>query len=446
MLQSGHAAHASVATLSPAVPVPPSAPVTTPRTRLRLDQVSRILRGRAPGQLIVQYTDKCNAACPQCDMRMSAAFQRSTLPFDTAKRSIDHAAANGVAALSITGGEPLLYLKDVSALLKHAHDSGILLTRTGTNGFLFVNSDKPDFEARVTRVAESLIAARVYTFWISIDSADAQVHETMRGLPGVIAGIRKALPIFHRLGLHPSVNLGINRNVAGAAAPRFENPDDTYAFFRAAFRRFYDTVINLGFTIANACYPMSTPAQDSTGLAAVYQATANAPIVDFAPAERAAMYRALHDTIPEYRGKIRIFSPRTSLLSLIRQHTGGENHAAPCRGGVDYFFVDAKRGHAFPCGYRGSEDLGPYWALDLNKKTEPATCRKCDWECWRDPSELTEPGLALTSRPWSLISRTVTDPIYARTWWEDVRYMRACNYYSARTKPDYAKLARFART
>jgi hypothetical protein len=68
-----------------------------------------LIRLRAPGQLIIQYTDKCNAACPQCNMRVSAPFERSKLSIDGVKRIIDHAAAQGVAALSITGGEPLLY-------------------------------------------------------------------------------------------------------------------------------------------------------------------------------------------------------------------------------------------------------------------------------------------------------------------------------------------------
>ncbi len=198
-----------------------------------------------------------------------------------ARRSIDHAAANNVVALSITGGEPLLYLNEVTSLLRHACDVGIPLTRTGTNGFLFQNSDSARFEARIARIAESLVQADVYTFWISIDSADPAVHERMRGLPGVIEGVRKALPIFHAHGLYPSVNLGINRNVGGPEAPRFERGEDMYAFFRDAFRRFYDRAIDLGFTIANACYPMSVPAGDPSGLTAVYQATASTSIVDF---------------------------------------------------------------------------------------------------------------------------------------------------------------------
>ena len=72
---------------------------------------------------------------------------------------------------------------------------------------------RPAFEKRVSGLAEQLVNAGVYTFWISIDSADPGVHESMRGLKGVWDGIRKAIPIFHRHGLYPSANLGINRKM-----------------------------------------------------------------------------------------------------------------------------------------------------------------------------------------------------------------------------------------
>jgi hypothetical protein len=52
--------------------------------------------------------------------------------------------------------------------------------------------------------------------------------------------------------------------------------------------------------------------------------------------------------------------------------------------------------------------------------------------------------MALT-RPWALGARFFADPQYARTWFEDLRYMGACSYFSSRTKPDYKRLARFSR-
>jgi MoaA/NifB/PqqE/SkfB family radical SAM enzyme len=408
-------------------------------------ELSRLLQKRVPGQLIIQYTDKCNAACPQCNMRVSAPFARSKLTTDEVKRIIDHAAQSGISALSITGGEPLLYLKDVCALLRHAKEAGIRYTRTGTNGFLFLHPERPNFERKVTEVCEQLLASGIYTFWISIDSADVAVHEQMRGLPGVIAGVERALPIFHSMGLYPSVNLGINRNVGGQPPPDDIAPDAFYDYFRQGFKQFYERVIGMGFTIVNACYPMSVPAGDETGLSAVYQASADDRIVQFSDAERALIFQALYDTIPEYRHRIRIFSPRTSLRTLVQQYAEGSDKAYPCRGGIDYFFVDARDGNAYPCGYRGEENLGKFWELDLNRRDTKARCTQCDWECFRDPSEMFGPIVSLFAEPMNLLRRTWNDPAHTRLWWEDLRYLCACDYFNAHKPPRYAKLHEFRR-
>ncbi|MDY7037306.1 MAG: hypothetical protein SV375_14220 [Thermodesulfobacteriota bacterium] len=53
---------------------------------------------KAPEQLIIQLTDKCNARCPQCGMRITEKFRRSTLPPDLVKRIIDTAAQRRVRA------------------------------------------------------------------------------------------------------------------------------------------------------------------------------------------------------------------------------------------------------------------------------------------------------------------------------------------------------------
>jgi len=105
------------------------------------------------------------------------------------------------AAKAFTGGEPFLHRQDILELVRHATRAGIPYTRTGTNGFLFMHHDRPGWKSRIQRFADDLAGTGLYTFWISIDSADADVHKTMRGLPGVIRCIEKALPILHRRGI-----------------------------------------------------------------------------------------------------------------------------------------------------------------------------------------------------------------------------------------------------
>ena len=183
--------------------------------------LARLKTGRLPGQLIIQLTDRCNATCPQCGMNIRERYPRHTLVRDDVRRMIDAAARQGIDAVSFTGGEPLLVLNDLVDLIRHAGAAGITFIRTGTNGFSFQSPDKPDFSDRVHRLAETLAATPLRNFWISIDSADPETHEQMRGFAGVIRGIERAIPIFHAHGLHPSANLGINRNLNGRPAIPF---------------------------------------------------------------------------------------------------------------------------------------------------------------------------------------------------------------------------------
>ncbi|EPR44379.1 Radical SAM domain protein [Desulfovibrio sp. X2] len=425
--------------------------MTAPRPfSASLKILGRLARGRLPGQVVIQYTDRCNAACAQCGMRRDNDMPRTAMEPDAARRMLDALAARGVAAVSFTGGEPLLCLDEICALARHARAAGISHVRTGTNGFLFTGSDRPSFERRVHTLAEKLLAAGFSTFWISLDSAGTEAHERNRGLPGVVAGIERALPIFHEHGLYPSVNLGINRLTGGGEPlPHLEDAGRE-AFFEAtrlAFSRFYMRAEELGFTIANACYPMS---REEGG--AVYQASSAADMISFSRAEKRELFAALADAVPQHRHRMRIFTPVSSLMALIRDLDAAAPgtaplsapFSAPCRGGIDFFYVDCADMQAYPCGYRGDEPLGPAKALDPRRVRDKAFCRRCEWECFRDPSELAAPLLSLFSAPFSLAARFASDRAFARAWLGDLTYYRACGWFDARRPPDSAALARFA--
>ncbi|SHJ17426.1 Radical SAM superfamily enzyme, MoaA/NifB/PqqE/SkfB family [Malonomonas rubra DSM 5091] len=393
------------------------------------------LQGRVPGQLVIQYTDLCNAQCPQCGMRASNDFPRTTLGVERTKEIIATAAEKGFAALSFTGGEPFLHLDEVCALSCYADQQGIDYIRTGTNGYLFAGSDKAGFSDKVKRLADKLAATPIRNIWVSIDSSDPQVHEQMRGLPGVIRGIEKALPLFAERGIYLSANLGINRNFAG----RQEREELDADFFRAGFDRFYRYVADLGFSIANVCYPMwSEPEQADTE--AVYAATTSDQITYFSHVEKLALFSALFETIPQHRQRLRIFTPRASLHALLNQYRGEEHLSSSCRGGIDFFFVDSADGNTYPCGYRGEENLGPFEQLEMKSCAGGDDCRRCDWECFRDPSELFAPMTALRTTPLKLLQRLRQDPEFIRLWWEDLRYYRACHYFNGRMAPSSSKL------
>jgi hypothetical protein len=419
---------------------------------LHLADLSCLLKKRVPGQLVIQFTDHCNARCPQCGMRRTHRFRRSKLDDDHVKRLLDAASEKGFQVVSFTGGEPFLFWNDLLDFIRYAGSVGIGYIRTGTNGFVFAGSTKRGFKTRIERKARQLAATPLRNLWISVDSAIPSVHEEMRGLPGVIAGIEKALPVFHRHGIFPAANLGINRRIGGAVtadlvpAQTMEQKEYLEAFYvayREAFRRFFRFVKALGFTMVNMCYPMSfEPNATDDELAPVYAANSQDRIVRFTTSEKAVLFKAVADTVPEFRSQIRVFSPRSSLYALYHQYNGGsQNRPYPCRGGIDFFFIDSKDGNTYPCGFRGGENLGKLWAM--NGRRAHADCRLCDWECFRDPSELFGPVLEGLSSPLSLLKRFKDDRRYFGIWCEDLRYYRACGLFDGRRAPDATRLAAF---
>ena len=384
-------------------------------------------------------------------MRETAEFQRSQLSCDEVKRIIDEAAKRGVKAISFTGGEPLLVLDELVGLINYAGNAGLKYIRTGTNGFPFIGGNSPLFDTRVKRLAEKFSRTSLRNFWISIDSAIPSVHEKMRGFPGVIAGIEKALPIFHEYGIYPSANIGITRNIGGEATARLSpstHDEDYYATFYQryveAFRRAYEFAMEMGFTIVSTCYPMSIEGgKVSADLKPVYGATSEDAVVRFSAAEKALLFKALLKTVGEFRSRIRVVSPQCSLYALQHQHTAGVETKYACRGGLDFFFIDGAEGDTYPCGYRGNENLGKFWKLDRDSLDSEFACFGCDWECFRDPSELLGPILHGFSKPFRLISDLRRDPHYYRLWMEDLRYYRVCKIFDGRVPPAFDRLRDF---
>jgi len=100
------------------------------------------------------------------------------------KSLIDQAKRLGVLQITFTGGEPLLRA-DLAELVHHAHEAG-MLTRINTCGLLL--------DARLSR---RLKEAGLSQCAVSIDDADPDTHDRLRGLPGAhegaLAGIRNAM-------------------------------------------------------------------------------------------------------------------------------------------------------------------------------------------------------------------------------------------------------------
>ncbi len=420
------------------------------RKSCRLRQLAGLARGRVPGQLIIQLTDICNARCPQCGMRVDEKFPRTRLANEQVKRLLEAAIERGIQMLSFTGGEPMLLQDDLLELIEYAGELGFSYIRTGTNGYLFRNPQADDFLDRMSRLAARLAASPLRNFWISVDSAEPSIHERMRGFPGVIEGIAKVLPIFHDHGVFPSANVGLNRNMneETAALPVFADGGDAgaqrfYTVYRRALGQLYRLLIDLGFTMTSACYPMSIQPAADGGLQSVYAATATDRVVNFTHWEKNLLYLALADSVEEFRDQIRIITPLSSLQALMGNGLTGSDVPYPCRGGIDYFFVDCRQGLTYPCGYRGNESLGHLWNLDIAALDSKRHCHACDWECFRDPSEVFGPILELFSSPIQLLGRCWRKKAALSRWWTDLRYAKACDFFDGRQPMAKERLRKF---
>jgi MoaA/NifB/PqqE/SkfB family radical SAM enzyme len=382
-----------------------------------------VLFGRSPGQVVIQTTNYCNAACPQCGMRKTALIERFQLHENRIKSFLDQCARQGIDAVSLTGGEPFIKPVVMLELLDYGSRRGIRYLRSGTNGYMFAPKGRAAGIGELESFVKALSATGIRNFWISLDSADTQTHEAMRGLPGVVEGIRRALPLFHARGLYPAANLGINRNVAGPPIPPLKDPPDESRFMEAfvsGFTAFFSKAVDLGFTMANVCYPMSSVQAGLADERPVYGAISGDGAVDFSPEELRLLFKALLEVIPRFRDRIRIFTP-LSVLYALSQKEG--TLLFPCLGGQSYFFIDCKDGRLYPCGYRGSEDLGENLgeAIARGRRHKPF-CMKCHWECFRDPSQLFGLAWYMIRHPVLCFIQRRLDPLLLKLWFADMGY------------------------
>ncbi|MDR1565927.1 MAG: radical SAM protein, partial [Treponema sp.] len=363
---------------------------------------------------------------------------------ETVRAALRDCAENGVEAVSFTGGEPFINIPEILNLLEYAGDLNIPYLRSGTNGYMFAPGGKAAAPDRLIPLVESLVKSPLRNFWISIDSADTETHERLRGLPGVIDGISKALPVFHARGLYPAANLGINRFIAGEMIPPLGEPgsEDEEAFlenFRQGFSAFFAKAAGMGFTMANVCYPMSfETANPGTGKPA-YGAISDDIMVRFSRNELRLVFRALLETIPAFRKSLRIFTPLSALYALSSKNS--RDLLFPCLGGICYFYMDSRDGRIYPCGYRGDEDLG---ASVAELKAAPGRrrpegqrpfCEKCHWECFMDPSQLFGILRYVIRHPCNACFGRTFDRQMLRLWFADVKYYLACNLFDGRKPP-----------
>jgi MoaA/NifB/PqqE/SkfB family radical SAM enzyme len=136
-----------------------------------------IRRIAVPQVITISVTNRCQCKCVHCssnswNIPQSGRSKQDELTRNEIENVIDQAAEMGIPRITFFGGEPLLR-EDICNLVKYASSRG-MMTRINTNGLALD-------EEMVVR----LKCADLTHCDVSIDSPDAEVHDRLRGVPGL---------------------------------------------------------------------------------------------------------------------------------------------------------------------------------------------------------------------------------------------------------------------
>ncbi|MCX5834373.1 MAG: SynChlorMet cassette radical SAM/SPASM protein ScmF [Deltaproteobacteria bacterium] len=151
------------------------------------------------GCIYFYLTEGCNLCCRHCWIQPK--FQNGervypSLDVGLFKSIIEQAKPLGLNSVKLTGGEPLLH-PQIGELLEHIKKEELRLT-IETNGVLCT----PDLARQIASCQNPFVS-------VSIDGADAETHEWVRGVAGsfqqAIDGVRNLV----EAGIHPQIIMTI---------------------------------------------------------------------------------------------------------------------------------------------------------------------------------------------------------------------------------------------
>ncbi|HYG98925.1 MAG TPA: radical SAM protein [Terriglobales bacterium] len=154
-----------------------------------------------PRLIFWELTKGCNLRCVHCRATATELSSPLDLPTAKAREIIEQIASYANPILVLSGGEPL-FRRDVFELARLATDRGLRVA-LATNGTL-VTKD----------VATKIVASGVKRVSISLDGADAETHDTFRGIPGAFEAAIYGLRNLKQLGMQVQINMTIARHNA----------------------------------------------------------------------------------------------------------------------------------------------------------------------------------------------------------------------------------------
>jgi len=149
--------------------------------------------------LYFYLTEGCNLACRHCWIApkfQSGANIYPSLPFEILQDIVRQAKALGLSGVKLTGGEPLMH-PDILRILRFIRQEDLALT-IESNGVLCT----PELAREIALGKSSFIS-------ISLDGADAETNEWIRGVPGSFNAAVQGIKTLVEAGVRPQIILTI---------------------------------------------------------------------------------------------------------------------------------------------------------------------------------------------------------------------------------------------
>ena len=153
------------------------------------------------GQIYFYLTGGCNLRCRHC--WIAPTFEENehskhSLDPDLFRSIIAQAKPLGLSAVKLTGGEPLIH-PHIEDILDHIRQEDLRLT-VETNG------------TRCTpQLAEKMRSCNGAFVSVSLDGADAETHEWIRGVPGCFDAALEGVRNLVDAGFHPQIIMSVMR-------------------------------------------------------------------------------------------------------------------------------------------------------------------------------------------------------------------------------------------
>ena len=157
---------------------------------LRYWFLSTVLNKKIPWLIEFSVTYRCQCKCPHCSVGeyLDKASSKDELSDSQIKEVLSQAAKIGIPKVDFFGGEPLLK-EDIVDLIGYGAKMGLYMSIT-TNAWLLSKE-----------LAGELKRAGISCINISLDSTSEEMHDRLRGLPGVYKKVIEGVRYCHEEGI-----------------------------------------------------------------------------------------------------------------------------------------------------------------------------------------------------------------------------------------------------